>query len=453
MKQYSLITLIVSSALLANSEVNTLSEVFSEAKTGGKIKYYYIQTDKDHESKPSTSVYANSVGGQLSFDTASLYGFSGGVTFMTTNPFLLGDGVDTSIIGRDNGVRLNADLNALEATTGFSVLGEAYLAYAYNTTSIAVGRKVINTPLINAKEARMIPSAVEGVFASYSFMKRSKVELAYLSHFKQRTSNEFIDMYEHALGKDVKAITGKTSGSVIQADLDYKYESFSVRVCNDYAADFMNSLYLDGNYKMGISDISLLFGAEYINQMSVGNADTNLKDVTLPTGGKVIGANMFGLKALAEIKSAKFGLMYTNVLRDENSHDSLVLPWDGTPLFTNMITSNDFFQSNYGNALKADTIYIGGAQGIKLLYNQKFDALGAKGFSTTLSYLNTSFGRTDVSKDQNDYNIIIQYKASEAFTLQLKGIWVQNNTTADTRGAISQLKQLSQYRAIANYTF
>ena len=41
MKQYSWITLIVSSALLANSEVNTLSEVFSEAKTGGKIKYYY----------------------------------------------------------------------------------------------------------------------------------------------------------------------------------------------------------------------------------------------------------------------------------------------------------------------------------------------------------------------------------------------------------------------------
>ena len=454
MKHLSLATLMLSSALLATPEVTTLSEVFSEAKTSGNVKYYYIQTDKDHEIGDSTSAKANSVGGQLSFDSASLYGFTGGATFMTTNPFLLGDSVDTSIIGRDNGVRLDAGLNAPTATTGFSVLCELYMAYTYDTASITLGRKVIKTPFVDAKEVRMLPSAVEGAFAAYGFGKKSKVEVAYLDKFKQRTSNAFMDMYQHALGDKTQDITGKKDGSVLMAGLDYQYGAFTYKIYDDYASDFMNSLYIDGSYKMDISSVSLKISAQYINQVSVGNADTNLKDATLPTAGKSISTNMFGLKAIAKVSSAKFGIAYTNVLRDENTHDSLVLPWDGTPLFTNMITSNDLFQSNYGKALQADSIYIGGAQGIKFLYNQKFDSLGLEGFSSTLSYLNTSFDRVGFDENQNDYNIVLQYKAPEAFTLQLKGIWVKNNTSANADGTLhEQTKLLSQYRVIANYKF
>jgi len=458
MKQLSLAVIMLSSALFATPEATTLSEVFSKAKVSGNIKYYYIQTDKDrsYTNQANTSANANSIGGQFSFNSASFYGFSGGTTFMTTNPFLLNSNaskVDTSIIGRDNGVRLATGLNAPSATTGFSVLGEVYLTYAYDTASLTLGRKVIKTPFINAKEVRMLPSSVEGAFAAYGFGKKSKVEVAYLDKFKQRTSNRFTDMYQHALGTNTQAITGKKNGSVFMAGLNYQHDDFKYKVYDNYASDFMNSLYIDGSYKMDISSASLNIGAQFINQISIGNADTNLKNATLPTGGKAISANMFGLKAVATLSSAKFGLMYTNVLRDKNSHDSLVLPWDGTPLFTNMITSNDLFQSNYGKALQADSIYIGGAQGIKLLYNQKFDSLGAKGFSTTLSYLNTSFDRGDAPKNQNDYNIVLQYKAPKAFTLQLKGIWVQNNTGASSDGTITQLKLLSQYRVIANYKF
>jgi len=38
----------LSTVLLATSEVSTFSEIFSEAKTSGNVKYYYIQTDKDN---------------------------------------------------------------------------------------------------------------------------------------------------------------------------------------------------------------------------------------------------------------------------------------------------------------------------------------------------------------------------------------------------------------------
>jgi hypothetical protein len=128
-----------------------------------------------------------------------------------------------------------------------------------------------------------------------------------------------------------------------------------------------------------------------------------------------------------------------------------VLPWDGTPLFTDMITSNNLFQSNYGKSLQADGNYIGGSQGIKISYHQKFDALGLRGFSTNIAYLNTS--NSKFAKDQRDYNLVLAYKHDKHFTLALKGIWVENNTGADKTGSITQLKLLSQYRVIANYKF
>jgi len=446
MKYTKLSLLMLSTALLATPEVNTLTEVFSEAKTSGNIKYYYIQTDKDHESAADTSAYANSLGGQLSFDSASLYGFSGGVTFMTTNPFLLGPNVDTSIIGKDNGAR------GYDAQKGFSVLGEAYLTYNYSDLGATIGRKVIKTPLVHAKEVRMLPSAVEGIFTEYRINKKSKVEIAYLDKFKQRTSDTFVDMYEHALAGDVERVTGKKSGSVVMVGVDYSHEIFNIKAYDYYADDFMNTHYIEGTYKLNISDVKLSMSGQYLSQKSIGNAEKNLLNDISIAGGD-ISVNAFGLKLTSEFSSAKFCIAYSNVLRDDGNHDSVVSPWDGTPLFTNMITSNDLFQSIYGQALQSDSIYIGGAQGIKFGYKQKFDSLGLEGFSTALSYLHTTFDRVDADKDQNDYNIVLAYKANKAFALALKGIWVENNTAADAQGNVTQLKLLSQYRVIANYKF
>jgi len=455
MKCISLATIILSSALLATSEVNTLTEVFSEAKTSGNVKYYYIQTDKDksYTNAANTSAYANSIGGQLHFDTASFYGFRAGVTFMTTNPFLLGPNVDASIIGRDNGVRVEGNPSGSVARQGFSVLGEAYLAYDYKNMGIYVGRDVIHTPLIDAKTVRMLPSAVEGTSLYYKLDESTKFDVAYYDAFKQRTSDVFINIIKHALGDQTKAITGSESGYVGMFGVNQKGENYSFKLYDYYASDFMNSLYLSAGYTMKLSKSKLSLDAEYITQTSVGNADTYLAETPSVAGG-AISANAIGLKAGLAVGSSKFALAYSQVLKDDAKHDSLVLPWDGTPLFTNMITSNDLFQSNYGNALNADSLYIGGAQGIKLAYKQGYETFGLKGFSSTLAYLNTFFSREGFDKTQEDYNAVLQYKTAESFTLQLKGIWVKNDTSAKADGTLNaQTKLLTQYRVIANYTF
>jgi len=450
MNKISLSALMISTALLATSDVTTLSEVFSEAQVSGNVKYYYIQTDKDksYTNQPNTSAYANSIGGQLGIKTAQLYGFSSGVTFMTTNPFLINNDpakVDTSIIGKDNGARGG------DATQGFSVLGEAYIAYNYEDLDISYGRQAIKTPLMHAKEVRMLPSTFNGFYSSYKINSSSKVGFDYITEFKQRTSDEFVNIIKHALGDNTIAVTGSDSGAMFMADYNYKSEDYKFNVYDCYAQDFINSIYIDGGMKLPLAEMKIALDAQYINQKSIGNADTNLAKAGSLTGGKKISVNAVALKASTAYKSAKFTLAYSKVFKSDSKHDSLVLPWDGTPLFTNMITSNDLFQSIYGGALKADSVYIGGSQGIKFAYKQSYDSFGLKGFSSTLAFLNTSNSR--FAKDQRDYNVVLGYKYAKNFSLALKGIWVQNNTGADTDGTISQLKLLSQYRVIANYKF
>ncbi len=422
---------------------------FEEGKTKGNIRYYYIETKKDSGAS-HTSAHANAIGGQLSYSTGNWNGFQTGATFMTTNGFALPNVVDTSILGRDNAVRQGLPAGHPVAQESFSVLGEAFVKYSYKDLELLYGRKVIKTSLVNAKDVRMLPSAVQGAFIDYKMPYGTTMGAAYLTHFKQRTSDKFVNIVKHALGDQTRAVTGSDEGDVIQLDAVYQSDTTIVKVYDEYAQDFMNALYLEAGYKgkMG-GHYDYHVDAQYINQMSVGNADTNLQNSNALAGGQ-IKVNAFGVKAGMKRSETSLDIAWTKVLSDADKHDSLVLPWDGTPLFTNMITSNDLFQSNYGKALNADSIYIGGSEGVRLGYTQTYDFTGIKGFKTALSYLNISNDK--FSNNQRDYNAVIAYGIG-SFSLALKGIWVRYNSSANQIGTVSQDDKLNQYRVIANYNF
>ncbi len=423
---------------------------FEEGKVKGNVKYYYIETQKDTSAGSHTSAHANAIGGQLNYSTGSWNGLQTGVTFMTTNGFALPNAVDTSILGRDNGARTG---NAEAAKDAFAVLGEAFIKYSYKDLSLLYGRQVIKTPLVHAKEVRMLPSAVQGAFAEYALECGTTLGVSYLTHFKQRTSDTFTNIVSHALGgaTKTKEITGSDEGEVVTLDAVYKDDKTELKAYDYYAQDFMNAFYLEAGFKNKLdSGWSYSAAAQYIHQMSVGNADDNLAQIGSVTGGKRISVNAAGLKTDMAYQESTLGLALTKVLGDSDRHDSLVLPWDGTPLYTNMITSNDLFQSNYGNALKADSIYIGGSAGVKLAYTQGYDFSGMKGFKTTLSYLNVDNDR--FAHNQRDVNAVVSYVTGD-FSLALKGMWVRYNTSASATGTITQDDKLTQYRVIANYKF
>lgn len=441
MKNIIYALLLLTSVLRAGSQVQNISELFSEASVNGNVRYYYIQTDKEFATANSTSAFSNSLGGQLHIDSASLYGVSAAATFMTTNPFLLAANVDTSLIGKDNGAR------GLDANAGFSVLGEAYLKYQTKKVTLELGRMILNSPLENAKDVRMLPSSVSGFFSKYVPSDKIQITASYIDGFKQRTSSEFMNIVKHALGDKTKAITGSDSGALVTAGGEYKNDSLSIKAYDYFVENFINSLYLESIFHTEIAGEKFSFYGQYMNQRSIGNTDRNLINVT---GQEGINSNAFGAKVEVTVDSSKFGLAYTKVLTSAAQHDSLVVPWDGTPLFTNMITSNSLFESIYGKGLNADSLYIGGSAGIKIFYKQDYDSYGLKGVSTMFSYLNIENSR--FSKNQEDHNAVVTYKHNKNASIALKGMWVKNNSALNN-GMIQQHKLLSQYRVIANYYF
>ena len=466
------ITMALASSLIAMSataatEVDNPVDWFAKGETHGNIKYYFIETNKENNDA-SSSAWANSIGGKLGYKTAKLYGFTMGATFMTTNPFALPGSVDTSIIGRDNAVQLGLNPGDPVAQKGFSVLGEAYLDYQFQGLDAWYGRRVEKTPLINPKEVRMIPSSIEGGDLSYSFENGLKLGAGYLDKFKQRTSSEFHNMLKHALGDQTIAITGSDRGSVIPAYLEWRDAHHTVRFYNYYTKDFVNSTYFDAIHKHQVNEnFSWSAGIQGMHQHGIGHAKsatftTKLADKTVVNNATAdINARFFGLKAGATYADSSFLLAYTNVIGSrENEHNSLTLPWDGTPLFTDMITSNDLFTSNYGQGMTSSGGYIAGTSGIKAGYTQKYDFTGVKGFKSVLSY--AYYDNKNFIKAQQDINLVLAYGISD-FSLALKGIWVSNNTgntaadtdvkAGETGASISQIDKLTQYRVIANWKF
>ena len=331
------------------------------------------------------------------------------------------------------------------------MLGEAYLDYQYQGVDIWYGRKTIMTPLVNAKEVRMLPSTVEGGDLSYSFEKGVKIGGGYLDKFKQRTSSRFVNIVEHALGDKTEEITGHRSGNVLPAYVEWHDAHHAARLYNYYAKDFMNMTYFDAVHNHQVNDtLSWTAALQGMHQRGVGHSVGAMEADTAAYGGK-INARFFGLKAGVDYHESSFQVAYTNVLGfRSHEHNSLVMPWDGTPLFTDMITSNDLFTSNYGEGLTSSGGYIAGTEGIKVAYTQKFDFTGLEGFKAVLSY--AQYDNSDFAKTQKDKNLVLAYGIGK-FDLALKGMWVANNTDADASEKISQYDKLTQYRVIANYKF
>lgn len=448
MKKIVLNTLFVISSLQAEG---SLQSWFEEGSVKGNVKYYYIETNKNKADGTYTSDHANSLGGQLSYTTANSYGFQAGATFMTTNGFALPNSVDTSILARDNGVRIENSASGNAAQDSFSVLGEMFIKYKIDNFNALYGRKVISTPLISAKEVRMLPSAVQGLFIDYKMENTLEIGLSNLTHFKQRTSDKFINIVEHALGSNTRLVTGADSGEIIVLSAKYGNDKLKFNAYDYYIDNFMNSVYVDAGFKEKVSDIVYKIDAQYINQESVGYADNYLGTAGSITGAKQIGVDAIGLKFGLNYKESGFDFAFSKVLKNNDRHDSLVLPWDGTPLYTNTITSNNLFMSDYGKGLTSDSMYIGGSRGLMFSYAQGYDFTGVRGFKTALSYLNINNDRFVHS--QEDINAEVSYGIGN-MSLALKGIWVKYNTSAAVNGTINpQDDRLKQYRVIANCKF
>jgi hypothetical protein len=165
---------------------------------------------------------------------------------------------------RDNARLLAPGQNSL------AMLGQLYGRVQVGDQEFRGGRQLVDTPLINAQDNRMVPNTFTGVTLVSLPDKDRKYDYAigYLWDIKQRNSNDFIPMSDALFGSDVR------SRGTPFAMLKYRpVPGLSTAIMDYYIEDFINTAYGQIEYDFDIpkDKPDLVIGANIYDQRSVGS--------------------------------------------------------------------------------------------------------------------------------------------------------------------------------------
>ena len=214
--------------------------------------YYY---DRDKLDGSINQAWAG--GGWLAYHSGLLANtFHIGLTYFTSNPIIAPDNQGGTLL-------LTSEQDPI------NTLGVAYLGAKFWGQDLQVGRQMIDTPLINRRDNRMIPITFEGVTTRSDTGKDARFEYiaGYLQRFRPRDSNDFDFISQGFATNDVDA--GTPFGWFRyrpNADLSFAAENYWVE-------DTINTGYVEAIYKFprrtGWPQFEL--AANLITQNSVGD--------------------------------------------------------------------------------------------------------------------------------------------------------------------------------------
>jgi len=138
------------------SMTDSLEHMFKDAKVSGNIRMISAHYK---EKEPTTlNNYATAVGGVLKYELASLQGFNGAVSLFTSHDI-------SSLSG--SGAKHNAELSSSKGS--YTTVGEAYVNYKYDTLNLRAGRQILETPLVDNDDIRMVQDSYEAYTLGYDY--------------------------------------------------------------------------------------------------------------------------------------------------------------------------------------------------------------------------------------------------------------------------------------------
>jgi len=132
------------------SEVDKIKKMFTNVKASGELRAVYA-------TAPATGgAYATAIGGIIKYELAEYRGFNAATAVYTAykTPFASGDGV-----------KFNDEITSSQGN--HTDMSEAYLNYRYDDLNIRIGRQVLDTPLADADDIRMIKNTFEAYTIKY----------------------------------------------------------------------------------------------------------------------------------------------------------------------------------------------------------------------------------------------------------------------------------------------
>lgn len=281
-------------------------------------------------------------GGYFGYETAPWFNTTFGATVYTSQP--IGNNPDQR---RGLGGLYEAD----GGQDGYYAIGEAFVRWQTPGHRITAGRQEMPAyRMVSLSNIRMTPVTHSGIAYDNTVFDGLKFSIAGINRMKERNDYQFIDMAKGARITDFdrgKQIirgdydpddfrNGEYVGAkkeMLMAGAVWQPGDFTLEAWNYYVGDFVNSLYLYGNYTLtpGGGDWTYTLAAQYTDQRDVGGHIAG--DIDTWHWGLRISAGRPGMLMFAG---------YNEVEYNEGSYDggTLFVRW-GTPQMFNSFQVQD----------------------------------------------------------------------------------------------------------------
>jgi hypothetical protein len=223
-------------------------KAFKDTRADLQLRSYLLDRDRFDGSESS----AMAIGGRAGFKTGWFRDrFSIGATAYTSQ--------------RLYGPEDKDGTNLLQpGQQGYSVLGEAYLQYRLaEGVFFNAGRKLLNSPYINADDSRMVPNSFElamlqGVLGDAALQGQWRFGLGYVGSMKEKISQIFVPMSQ------VAGAASEVDRGVAAAGANYQRGDFSLGAVDYYSDDIINIFYTEATYEARASaQASLRLGGDF----------------------------------------------------------------------------------------------------------------------------------------------------------------------------------------------
>ncbi len=251
----SLAVLLGQSLLCASEEqanADTIENMFALGKVSAKIETIYSAHDEEHGHSP----YSTALGGQLKYELARYNGFTAGAEFTTSHDINIATGDDE---------RHNSFISSTDGH--YTQLSQAYVDYAQGDASLRIGRQLIDTPLADSDDYRIIDNTFEAAIARYGVSDFSLMA-GYLARWQG--TDAMLDPQNpwQDTGKDGTYLAGVSYEADSLSVSAWYYDISEASTDNTATGNVANrSFYLDGSVGLSITDSNALtLSAQYLQQ-------------------------------------------------------------------------------------------------------------------------------------------------------------------------------------------
>ena len=272
------------------------------------------------------------------------------------------------------------------------MLGQIYGRVQIYDQELRGGRQLVDTPLINPQDNRMVPNTFTGATVVSLPDKDRSYDYAagYLWDVKQRDSNSFISMSDALAGANVET-RGATFGM-----LRYRpFSGLSTVIMDYYVQDFVNTGFaqVEYNFQRPKEVPNWIIGANVIDQRSVGS-------------DLLTGSSFQTYQASAKVQMTYAGWTFFVAGSSTGDKSKIFSPFGTKPNYT------DMQQVSFDNANEKA---IGGSAAYDFGY--AFGKYGLSGFSAGAWYTQGSEAINPTTSlgipDRKELDLWIQYRPTE----------------------------------------